>query len=120
MAEIRVAAEAPISAPAGQVYSYLADYREHHPRLLPPAFSEFEVEQGGQGAGTLIRFRITAGGRSRRYHMAVSEPGPGQVLRETDLDSTLVTTFTVTPEGSGTRVRIETSWQGARGIRGFF
>jgi hypothetical protein len=25
----------------------------HHPRFLPPAFSDFEVESGGIGAGTL-------------------------------------------------------------------
>jgi hypothetical protein len=58
--------------------------------------------------------------RDRDYRMRVTEPSPGSVLVESDLDSSLVTTFTVTPQGSGSRVRIETKWQGAGGIGGFF
>ncbi len=120
MAEIRVAAERAIAAPAEQVYRYLADYRAHHPRFLPPAFSDFQVEQGGVGAGTVVRFRLTAGGRSRAYRQRVAEPTPGRVLTESDLDSSSVTTFTVTPDGDGCRVRIETAWQGAGGVGGLF
>ena len=40
------------------------------------------------------------------------------MLTETDLDSGAVTTFTVTPESDGSRVRIETRYQAA-GVRGF-
>ena len=120
MAEVRVSAEGPVAAPAARVYGYIADYRAHHPRFLPPAFSDFRVEQGGVGAGTVTTFRITAGGRSRSYRMQVAEPVPGRVLTESDVNSSLVTTFTVTPEGDHSRVRIETTWQGAGGIGGFF
>lgn len=67
MAEIRVVAERLIGAPADDVYRYIADFREHHPRFLPPAFSDFQVEQGGVGAGTIATFRITTGGRSRPF-----------------------------------------------------
>jgi hypothetical protein len=52
--------------------------------------------------------------------MEVSEPTPGQTIVERDLDSSLATTWTVSPEGSGSRVRLETTWQGAGGIGGFF
>jgi hypothetical protein len=45
----------------------------------------------------------------------VAEPEPGRVLSETDLDNGLVTTFTVQPDGDGSRVRIETRYE-ARGI----
>ncbi len=120
MTEIRVTAERPIAAPAERVYGYIADYREHHPRFLPPAFSDFRVEEGGVGAGTIIRFRLTAGGRTRAYHQRVDEPAPGRVLTESDLESSAVTTFTVTPEGDGCRVRIETAWRGAGGVGGVF
>ena len=65
MAEIRVLAERPIGAPAERVYNYLADYQQHHPRILPSAFSGFTVEHGGVGAGTVFRFRLDVGGRSR-------------------------------------------------------
>ncbi len=42
------------------------------------------------------------------------------MLTESDLDSSSVTTFTVTPEGEHSRVQILTTWQGARGVGGFF
>ena len=69
--------------------------------------------------GTITRFKVTAGGRTREYRMAVAEPEAG-VLTETDANSSLVTTFTVTPEAGASRVRIATSWQGAGGVGGFF
>jgi uncharacterized protein YndB with AHSA1/START domain len=119
MALITVAAERTIDAPADIVYGCLADMRQH-PQFLPPAFSEFEVETGGVGAGTVTRFRITTGGRSRRYRMQVAEPEPGRVLTESDMDSSLVSTFTVEPRGDGSLVKICTGWQGAGGVGGFF
>jgi uncharacterized protein YndB with AHSA1/START domain len=119
MALITVAAERAIDAPAEIVYGYLADMRQHS-QFLPPAFSEFEVEKGGVGAGTVTRFRITTGGRSRRYRMQVAEPQPGRVLTESDMNSSLVTTFTVEPRGDGSLVKISTGWQGAGGVGGFF
>lgn len=120
MATIRVSAERPIEAPPATVYGYIADMREHHPSFLPPAFSDFEVESGGVGAGTVIRFKLAAGGRTREYRMEVAEPSPGHVLAESDTGSSLVTTFTVSPVGSRSRVEISTSWAGAGGIGGFF
>ena len=52
--------------------------------------------------------------------MRAEEPEPGRVLTESDTGSSLVTTWTVTPEGRDSRVRIETRWQGAGGVGGFF
>ena len=118
MATIRVAAERVIPASPATAYGYLADMHEHE-RFLPPAFSKFEVELGGVGAGSVVTFTVTAGGRSRPYRMTVSEPAPG-VLVETDATSSLVTTFTVTAHGQDALVKIATTWQGAGGIGGFF
>src|ERR1700731_3655652 len=53
MAIIHVTAEREVGAPAESVYHYLSDMREHHPNFLPPAFSDFAVETGGVGAGTI-------------------------------------------------------------------
>jgi uncharacterized protein YndB with AHSA1/START domain len=119
MALITVSAERLIDASAETVYGYIADMREHE-KFLPPAFSEFEVETGGVGAGTITRFRVTTGGRSRVYRMQVAEPEPGRVLTETDTDSSLVTTFTVEPRGESSLVKISSGWQGAGGVGGFF
>lgn len=120
MGTIHVSAERVVDAPAGTIYGYIADMREHHPHFLPPAFSDFTVESGGVGAGTITHFRVTAGGRTREYRMQVAEPEPGRVLSESDTNSSLVTTFTVTPQGESSRVQISTTWDGAGGIGGFF
>src|SRR5437763_15846777 len=120
MSRINVSAERIIEAAADLVYGFVADMREHHRRFLPPAFSDFEVESGGVGAGTVTRFKVTAGGRTREYHMQVAEPEPGRVLTESDTESSLVTTWTVGPAGDRCRVEISTRWEGAGGIGGFF
>jgi hypothetical protein len=109
-----------VAAPAETVYGYLADMRDHHPRFLPPAFSDFQVEAGGIGSGTVTRFTLTAGGRTREYRMKIAEPEPGRVLTESDMNSSAVTTFTVTPLGGASLVRISTAWDGAAGIGGIF
>jgi hypothetical protein len=119
MAKVVASAERGIDAPADEVYGYLADMDQHQ-RFLPPAFSDFQVEEGGIGAGTVTSFKITAGGRTRSYRMQVSEPVPGRTLVETDAGSSLITTFSVTPQGGGALVSITTSWDGAGGIGGFF
>lgn len=110
MSTIRVSAESDIAAPADRVYRVLSNYRDHHPRILPPAFSNFVVEQGGVGAGTVMRFDMTTMGRTQSARHRVEEPEPGRVLREIDLDRDLETTFTVTPKGDGSTVRIDTVW----------
>lgn len=119
MAEVRAEAAGEIAAPADVVYRCLTDAQQHH-HFLPPAFSDFTVESGGLGAGTVVSFTFTAGGRSRRYQMTMAEPEPGRVLTETDAGSSLVTAFTVDPAGTRSRVRITTTWQGAGGVGGFF
>jgi uncharacterized protein YndB with AHSA1/START domain len=120
MGTIHVSAEGVVNAPAETVYGYLADNRQHHPHFLPAAFSNFEVESGGVGAGTVTRFKLTAGRRTRDYRMRVDEPQPGRVLTESDMASSLVTTFTVAPQGESSRVQIDTTWDGAGGVGGFF
>jgi uncharacterized protein YndB with AHSA1/START domain len=119
MGKVEASAERTIDVPAGQVYGHLADMHQH-PHFLPPAFSDFQVEEGGVGAGTVSRFAVTAGGRTRTYRMRVTEPDPGRVLVESDANSSLVTTFNVEPQGGKSLVRISTTWDGASGIGGFF
>jgi polyketide cyclase/dehydrase/lipid transport protein len=123
MSRIQVEAERVIAAPADAIYALLADYRQGHPSILPPEnFVDYRVEEGGRGAGTIASFRVRAGGRERGYRIQVSEPTPGGILVERDLNSSLVTTFSLVPVSGGqqTRIRIRTEWQGGRGVGGFF
>jgi hypothetical protein len=120
MGVIEVTAERTVNAPAEAVYGYIRDMHTH-PKFLPPAFSDFHIESGGVGTGSVTRFKVTAGGRTREYHMTVDEPEPGRVLRESDQSSSLITKFIVDPAVSGSSlVQISTTWQGAGGIGGFF
>jgi uncharacterized protein YndB with AHSA1/START domain len=98
MPRIRVQASSYIPASPKTVYAILADYREGHPSILPPEdFSDYEVEAGGVGEGTRIRFAMPGFGNPRHFEMEVTEPEPGRVLRETDRRTGTVTTFTVEP-----------------------
>ena len=116
--QITASAERRIDAPARRVYSYIADFRQHHLNFLPPQFSDFAIESGGVGAGTVHRFRMTLGGRTTEYRVRVGEPQPGRVLIESDPARRMLTRFTVEPEpGGGCIVRIETCWY-AYGIQG--
>jgi hypothetical protein len=93
-----ISASAIIPARRERVYSLIANYHDGHPRIIPKQFSNLTVEQGGVGAGTIIRFQMSILGRKQTFRAAITEPEPGRVLVETDLDSSgAVTTFTVDP-----------------------
>jgi len=93
-----VSASAIIPARRERVYSLIANYNDGHPRILPKQLSGLTVEQGGVGAGTIIRFQMSVFGKKQTFRAAVTEPDPGRVLVETDLSSNgAVTTFTVSP-----------------------
>src|SRR5215470_15662008 len=96
-----VSASAVIPARRECVYSLIANYNDGHPRILPKQFSGLVVEQGGVGAGTVIRFQMSLFGRKQTFRAAITEPEPGRVLVETDLDTNgAVTTFSVNPGGA--------------------
>lgn len=121
MTGIRATASATIDARPQTVYAILADYNEGHPRILPNRyFSNFAVESGGIGAGTIIRFDMRLFGAPRTMRAEIAEPAPGRVLIETDLDTGAVTSFTVESAGGGNRsvVTIETTWT-PTGVRGW-
>lgn len=120
MSKVLASAERTIPAPAAAVYALLADYREGHPSILPPAFSNFSVLDGGTGAGTRIRFTLTVGGRAQEAEGIVAEPEPGRVLTETYAGNGSVTTFTVDPVGNDSLLRIETAWESRPGLAGLF
>jgi len=95
MTQASVAASAVIRAPASKVYAILANYREHHPHIVPQEyFRKIEVEEGG--------------------------PEPGRVLEEVDLDGFSTTTFVVDPtdNGASATVSIQTTFAVRPGLLG--
>jgi hypothetical protein len=100
MSPIHAEVSRVIEAPPEAVYAVIADYNESHPAILPKhVFSGLVVEQGGIGAGTVVRATMAALGAKQELHVTVSEPEPGRVLVESG--SGLTTTFTVEPVGAG-------------------
>src|SRR5690606_32029283 len=67
-----------ILASPGQVFHLLDDYQSGHWRVLPPAFSDYRVLEGGFGEGTRITFSLTTGGRKRSTEAVITVPEPGR------------------------------------------
>jgi len=117
-----IRASAIIPARRERIYSLIANYNDGHQRILPKQFSGLTVEQGGVGAGTVVRFQMNLLGKKRNFRAAVTEPEPGRVLVETNLDSNgAVTTFTVNPGSApaDSHVTISTELPVSPGLRGF-
>ena len=114
MTNRRISASAIIAAPPRDVYGIIADYRESHPAILPrPPFESLVVEEGGRGAGTVIRVSMRVLGRPQTFRARVTEPEPGRVLVETN-DTGYVTTFTVDAVENGNRAAVTISTEAPR------
>ena len=121
MALIHVGAARIIEAGPEEIYAVLTDYRVGHPAILPkPYFTGLVIEQGGQGAGTVMWVHMRVYGRESHYHQIVSEPEPGRVLVEANLDGGVTTTFKVEPLEGGrqSRVTITTDARPSPGFAG--
>lgn len=115
-----ITASKEIAAPAADIYALIADYREGHPKILPePYFISLDVEEGGTGAGTIISFDMNVMGKVQEFRAEISEPEPGRVLVETDLNTGAPTTFTVDAlDTENSRVTITTELQTRTGFMG--
>jgi hypothetical protein len=122
MSKVIVNASDVIDARPEQIYAILSDYRVGHAAILPkPYFKEMIVEQGGQGEGTIIRLKMNVFGQEYTYHQIVTEPEPGRLLVETDMNTGQFSSFTLEPLNGGaqTRVTIHSEFPGKPGIAGW-
>jgi hypothetical protein len=121
MGQVNADASRDVAGEPEAVFAALADYAEVRPKLLTEHFSDYEVREGGTGEGTLVHWRLQATKkRSRDCLLAVTQPAE-HTLVETDRNSSMVTTWTVVAAGDGrSRVNVNTRWEGAGGVGGFF
>ncbi|AWN30772.1 MULTISPECIES: SRPBCC family protein [Streptomyces] len=121
MGQVEAITQREIAADPEDVFDALADYTGTRRQLLPEHFSEYEVREGGDGKGTLVHWKLQATSkRVRDCLLEVDEPTDGQLV-EKDRNSSMVTTWVITPAGEGrAKVVVTTTWQGAGGIGGFF
>jgi hypothetical protein len=121
MAQVTARTERTIDAPADRVRAALADYETVRPTILTENYRDYRVESGGHGAGTRAHWLLQATKKRVRDQLVdVTTPDAERIV-ESDANSSMVTTWTVTPAGPDhTRVTVESSWTGATGIGGFF
>ena len=120
MAQVKATTRRSIAASAETVRTALADYTGTRPKLLTEHFSEYEVREGGTGAGTKVHWKLAATSkRVRDCLIAVTEADGGLV--ESDESSSMVTTWKIAADGDArSTVSVETTWNGASGVGGFF
>ncbi|MFC9787047.1 SRPBCC family protein [Rhodococcus sp. NPDC127528] len=119
MGQVSASSSVEVAAAPEQALAALADYQTVRPRILTEQYLDYQVLEGGQGAGTVAQWTLKATEkRSRNIKATVTVAG--NTITETDANSSLVTTWTVTPNGTGSTVATTTAWNGAGGIGGFF
>ncbi len=119
MGQVSAATTELINAEVAPVLAAVADYDTVRPAILPPAYSDYRVLQGGQGQGTVAAWRLQAT-KSRVRDVQVAVDVAGHAVIEKDANSSMVTNWTVAPAGPGCSVTITTTWAGAGGIKGIF
>jgi hypothetical protein len=119
VAQVKATSTILIDAEPPGVLDAVADYRNVRPKILSPQYSEYEVLEGGQGQGTVAKWRLQAT-ESRVRDVQVSVDVAGHTVIEKDANSSMVINWTVAPAGPGSSVTVTTTWTGAGGVKGFF
>ncbi|AYE98215.1 polyketide cyclase [Mycobacterium paragordonae] len=119
MGQVKATSTVLIQAEPAKVLDAVADYKTVRPKILSPQYSEYEVLEGGQGQGTVAKWRLQAT-ESRVRNVQVSVDVAGHTVIEKDANSSMVINWTVAPAGPGSSVTVTTTWTGAGGVKGFF
>ena len=97
----------------------VADYQTVRPKILSAHYRDYQVLEGGQGAGTVASWKLQATKSRVRDVKAERRRGRSHRDREgrqlVDGDQ-----LDRRPRRAGSSVTVKTSWQGAGGIGGFF
>jgi carbon monoxide dehydrogenase subunit G len=119
MGQVSAASTVIINAEPEAVLGAVADYETVRPAILSSHYSGYQVLEGGQGAGTVVTWKLQAT-ESRVRDVKAAVDVAGHSVIEKDANSSMVTTWTVAPAGTGSSVTTKTTWTGAGGVKGFF
>ncbi|OCB37599.1 polyketide cyclase [Mycobacterium malmoense] len=119
MGQVSAASTILVNAEPAAALATVADYQTVRPKILSPQYSEYQVVQGGQGAGTVARWKLQAT-KSRVRDVQVDVDVAGHSVIEKDANSSMIINWTVAPAGPGSSVTMKTTWTGAGGLKGFF
>ena len=119
MGQVSATSTILINADPAATLAAVADYQNVRPKILSPQYSGYQVVKGGQGQGTVAKWKLQATkSRVRDIHADVDVAG--HTVIEKDANSSMVTNWTVAPAGSGSSVADKTAWNGTGGVKGFF
>jgi len=119
LGQVSAASTILVNAEPAATFAAVADYQQVRPKILSPQYSNYQVLQGGQGAGTVAKWKLQAT-KSRVRDVQVNVDVAGHSVIEKDANSSMIITWTVAPAGPGSSVTIKTTWTGAGGVKGFF
>ncbi|BBU20554.1 SRPBCC family protein [Mycobacterium xenopi] len=119
MGQISAASTVLINAKPEAVLAAVADYQNVRPKILSSHYRDYQVLQGGQGQGTVAKWKLQAT-KSRVREVQASVDVAGHAVIEKDANSSMVTNWTVAPAGPGSSVTVKTTWTGAGGLKGVF
>ena len=111
MAELRAEAVLTIAGAADELYAIIADYADRHQHIMPAAYHDYAAETTNDAAGTVVHWVLHVGNHRRPYAMQVQATPSERLVVERDRDSSFTTEWRVVPEGSGSRVRLASTWQ---------
>lgn len=114
MAQVTATTQRTIEAPA-EVTAALADYETVRPQILTENYGDYRVEPDKR-----VHWTLQATKKRVRDQLVTVEVDRDHIV-ERDANSSMVTTWTVASEGTNrSTVSVETTWNGAGGIGGFF
>lgn len=119
MGQVSAASTVLINVEPPATLAAVADYQTVRPKILSPQYSEYQVLEGGQGAGTVAKWKLQAT-KSRVRDVRVNVDVAGRTVIEKDANSSMIINWTVAPAGPGSSVTVKTTWTGAGGVKGFF
>ena len=119
MGQVSASSSILLNAEPAAVLEAIADYRTVRPKILSPSYSEYAVLEGGQGRGTVATWKLQAT-KSRVRQIRADIDVAGHTVIEKDVNSSLITRWTVAPAGPGSSVTVKTTWTGGDGVKGFF
>ncbi|MEU0498579.1 SRPBCC family protein [Mycobacterium sp. NPDC006124] len=119
MGQVSASSTVLINAEPDAVFAAVADYQTVRPKILSSHYRDYQVLEGGHGAGTVASWKLQAT-ESRVRDVKATVDVAGHAVIEKDANSTMVTNYTVAPAGPGASVTVKTTWQGAGGVKGFF
>lgn len=112
MGTVTARASTTVAAAPEAVLTVLEDLASR-PRFLTENYTAVQVEPGN-----VLSFHFTAGGRERDYRLVSTRSG--STIVERDELSSFANVWEVEPAGTGAKVTLTGSWDGAGGIAGVF